>query len=370
MTTATLERTLTPDRAALAVRAGGNSSPVPITLSVPQHLAAVDAVRARLNATLKGKSDVVEQVLICLLSRGHLLIEDRPGLGKTTLAKALADAIGGRFARVQCTPDLLPSDITGFNIFNQKSREFEFRTGPVFSDVFLADEINRATPRTQSALLEAMAERQVTVDAVRYLLSDEFFVIATQNPHDQHGTYPLPEAQLDRFAMKLSVGYPGPADEAAMLAEAVQRIRLDPRDESRHAIDAEGSLDSSDGSESSDRLAVVSRRETATLFAPGQLRALQELVAAVAVEQPVREYVVKLAEVTRKHRDISLGLSPRALLTWQRAAQAAAFLKHRLFVTPDDVQDTAEPVLVVRLGIEADSPWPVIREVMESIPVP
>jgi len=160
------------------------------------HLTKVNAVRQRLNEALRGKQDVVEMVLVCLLSRGHLLLEDKPGLGKTTLAKALAAAIGGPFARAQCTPDLLPSDITGFNIFNQKSHEFEFRRGPVFSDVLLADEINRATPRTQSALLEAMAERQVTVDTQRFTLSPQFIVIATQNPIDQHGTYPLPEEKL------------------------------------------------------------------------------------------------------------------------------------------------------------------------------
>ena len=185
------------------------------------HKLATEQLRDRLNAELKGKQDVVDMVLVCLLSGGHLLLEDKPGLGKTTLAKALATAIGGNFGRAQCTPDLLPSDITGFNIFNQKTHDFEFRRGPVFADVLLADEINRATPRTQSALLEAMAERQVTVDAEHFDLSSEFFVIATQNPVDQHGTYPLPEAQLDRFAMKLSVGYPAAADEMLMLQEAV-----------------------------------------------------------------------------------------------------------------------------------------------------
>ncbi|HWL06837.1 MAG TPA: AAA family ATPase, partial [Planctomicrobium sp.] len=170
-------------------------------------------LRERLNTVLRGKESVVHFVLVTLLARGHLLLEDRPGLGKTTLAKALAGALGERFARIQCTPDLLPGDITGFSIFNQKTQEFEFREGPVFAEVLLADEINRATPRTQSALLEAMAERQVTVDAQRYQLPPQFFVIATQNPTDQHGTYPLPEAQLDRFAMKLSIGYPEPEDE-------------------------------------------------------------------------------------------------------------------------------------------------------------
>ena len=183
----------------------------------------IDGIRAALNRALRGKVEVVEHVLACLLARGHMLIEDLPGLGKTTLAKALAHALGGKFARIQCTPDLLPGDITGFRVFDQHTREFEFLPGPVFADVLLADEINRTTPRTQSALLEAMAERQVTVDNVRHVLSDTFFVIATQNPVEQHGTYPLPEAQLDRFAMKLRIGYPGPEHELAMLEAAVGR---------------------------------------------------------------------------------------------------------------------------------------------------
>ena len=176
--------------------------------------------RAPTRCGSRGKAAVVEQVLACLLAGGHLLLEDLPGLGKTTLAKALACAVGGRFARVQCTPDLLPGDVTGFSVFNQKTREFEFLPGPVFADVLLADEVNRATPRTQSALLEAMAERQTTVDNVRHELSPSFFVIATQNPVEHQGTYPLPEAQLDRFAMKLSIGYPGRDDEMDMLADA------------------------------------------------------------------------------------------------------------------------------------------------------
>ncbi|MCI0459485.1 MAG: AAA family ATPase, partial [Gemmataceae bacterium] len=177
------------------------------------HASGIDGLRAALNHALRGKPQVIEQVLACLLARGHLLLEDLPGLGKTTLAKALAQAIGSRFARVQCTPDLLPGDITGFSVFNQKTREFDFLPGPVFADVLLADEINRTTPRTQSALLEAMAERQVTVDNVRHPLAPTFFVMATQNPVEHHGTYPLPEAQLDRFAMKLSIGYPERDDE-------------------------------------------------------------------------------------------------------------------------------------------------------------
>jgi MoxR-like ATPase len=300
----------------------------------------VEAVRNRLNDVLKGKQDVVQHVLVCLLARGHLLLEDRPGLGKTTLAKALADAVGGRFARIQCTPDLLPSDITGFNIFNQKDREFEFRRGPVFSDILLADEINRATPRTQSALLEAMAERQVTVDAERFGLAEAFFVIATQNPHEQHGTYPLPEAQLDRFAMKLEIGYPHRDDERAMLAAAVS--------------DTAGARHDGGG----------------PILAAGQLAAMQAAVAAIPVTGPVQDYLVNLAASTRSHRDIPLGVSPRGLLTWQRTAQAWAYLAGRQFVTPDDVQKVAVPVLSVRLGAERGDTETLIRQLLQGVEAP
>jgi MoxR-like ATPase len=303
------------------------------------HAGPIDGVRAALNGVLRGKTDVVEQVLVCLLARGHLLVEDLPGLGKTTLAKALAQALGGKFARVQCTPDLLPGDITGFRVYDQHTRDFEFLAGPVFADVLLADEINRTTPRTQSALLEAMAERQVTVDNVRHVLSDTFFVIATQNPVEQHGTYPLPEAQLDRFAMKLRIGYPGPDHELAMLEAAVGR-----------GADGDGSV--------------------APVMDPGQLRTIQDRVARVAVGPAVREYLVALAHATRSHRQVTLGLSPRGLLIWQRLAQARAFLAGRSYVTPDDVQDVAEPVLAVRLGIEPDAASRVHSEITTSVPVP
>lgn len=299
---------------------------------------AVDRLRAALNRALRGKADVVEHVLACLLARGHLLLEDLPGLGKTTLAKAVAAAVGGRFARVQCTPDLLPGDITGFSIFNQKTREFEFQPGPVFSDVLLADEINRATPRTQSALLEAMAERQVTVDNVRHTLAPTFFVIATQNPVEHHGTYPLPEAQLDRFAMKLSVGYPDRKSELELLAAAFGRA-ADPPGETR-------------------------------VLADGELAALQEQVASVAVQPNVQAYLVDLGRATRAHPKVTLGLSPRGLLIWQRVAQAWAFLKGRPFVTPDDVQQVAVPVLEVRLGLAPDASTVVICQLLETVPVP
>ena len=302
----------------------------------------IDLIRQQLAAALKGKPDVIEQVLICLLARGHLLVEDRPGLGKTTLAKALATAVGGRFARVQCTPDLLPSDITGFSIFNAKTREFDFRPGPVFSEVLLADEINRATPRTQSALLEAMAERQVTVDGQRHGLTDEFFVIATQNPHEQHGTYPLPEAQLDRFTMKLSVGYPNQVAEVSMLEEAVPNEMVA-------------------RSESVEARAVLTH---------SQLNKLQSLVASTSVASNVQRYLVTLATTTRNHPDVSAGISPRGLLLWQRAAQATARLAGRDFTTPDDVQQVAKPVLAVRLGIDGKDTDDVINRLLEAVPVP
>ncbi|WP_166825860.1 AAA family ATPase [Thalassoroseus pseudoceratinae] len=308
------------------------------TPQVVEDAERIDRLRRSLNSVLRGKADVVEQVLVCLLARGHLLIEDRPGLGKTTLAKALADAVGGRFARVQCTPDLLPSDITGFNIFNQKTREFEFRQGPVFADILLADEINRATPRTQSALLEAMAERQVTVDGERYRLADDFFVIATQNPHEHHGTYPLPEAQLDRFAMKLSIGYPAEADELQMLDDA-----LDTKNETKS----------------------VQR-----VFDTDELSRMQRSVAEVHVAESVREYLVRLGNATRNHAEVLLGLSPRGLLIWLRAAQAFAWLRGHNFVTPDDIQDTAPHVLGVRLAVSGRDAESVIEQILVEVPVP
>jgi MoxR-like ATPase len=312
---------------------------VPASMTFMHAQELVSSIRHRLNTALRGKSAVVESVLACLLARGHLLLEDVPGLGKTTLAKALALAVGGRFNRVQCTPDLLPGEITGFSVFNQKTREFEFLPGPVFADVMLVDEVNRATPRTQSALLEAMAEHQVTVDNTRHVLSDTFFIIATQNPGDQHGTYPLPEAQLDRFAMKLSIGYPDPEYELSMLEAAVG-----------HCCD-------------------VGSTEEA-LLAPGELHRLQERIVSVSVAPAVREYLVAIAGASRQHRLITLGTSPRGLLTWQRVSQAIAFLNGREFVTPDDVQDAALPVLSVRLATDASNIADVIKELIAAVPVP
>lgn len=299
---------------------------------------SIQSLRSRLNEALVGKSDIIEMVIACVLAQGHLLFDDLPGLGKTTLAKALASSLGGDFARVQCTPDLLPTDVSGFNVYNQKTQEFEFRRGPVFSDLLLADEINRATPRTQSALFEAMAERQVTIDNQTMPLASTFLVIATQNPIESHGAYPLPEAQLDRFAIKLSIGYPARADEIAMLADNI-------------------------GSATTvgDQQAVMSLHE---------LSQLQDAVKSVEVTESIRGYFVDLATATRQHPDIATGLSPRGVIIWQRMAQAWAYLQGRQFVIPDDVKTVAKPVLQLRIASNARNNDAIIEEIINSINVP
>ena len=298
----------------------------------------IGALRDRLNSALVGKSNVVELVIACVLARGHLLFDDLPGLGKTTLAKALASAIGGDFARVQCTPDLLPTDISGFNVFNQKSQEFQFRPGPVFSDLLLADEINRATPRTQSALFEAMAERQVSLDNQTMPLAKTFLVLATQNPIESHGAFPLPEAQLDRFAIKLSIGYPARQDEVQMLADNIGNA---------------GQVDL--------------QQPVITL---DELERFQDEVKNIEVKETVRRYLVDLATATREHTEVDTGLSPRGLIIWQSMAQAWAWLQGRAFVTPDDIQLVAKPILNLRLsGISSDADR-IIDEVIDSVKVP
>ena len=307
--------------------------------TVEQHTAeAVASLRSRLNSAIRGKEDVIELVLACLFSNGHLLLEDLPGLGKTTLAKTLANALGGQYARVQCTPDLMPSDITGFSMFNQKTREFEFCAGPVFANILLADEINRATPRTQSALFEAMSERQVTIDRLTHQLPGTFLVVATQNPVDSHGAYPLPEAQLDRFAMRLSIGYPERATEMEILASQVGKAA----DDASHSA----------------------------VMDDMTLSDIQERVANVTVAEKINRYLVDLAEATRNHTDVTIGLSPRGLLIWQRVAQARAFLQGRQFVIPDDVQDVAKPVLGVRLAGEFSSAKNIIDSILADVAMP
>ena len=300
---------------------------------------ALRDLRQTLDHALRGKEEVIENVLICLLARGHLLIEDTPGLGKTTLAKALATAIDGKFARIQCTPDLLPGDITGFNIFNQQERAFEFRPGPVFADVVLADEINRATPRTQSALLEVMAERQVTVDNVTRPLANNLFVVATQNPAELHGTFPLPEAQRDRFAMKLRIGYPD------------QEFVVDILSSSLGCLNGE-------------------RTKSQQVMSQEQLSQLQQLTADVTAEPHTIEYLASLGAAVLEHPQVTLGMSPRALLIWLRCSQARALLCGREFVTPDDVQYVATPVLEARLTIDGDDLSPVIGEALAAVDVP
>lgn len=298
----------------------------------------LNQLRAQLNASLVGKSDVIEMVIACIFSNGHLLFDDLPGLGKTTLSKALAQSVGAKFARAQCTPDLLPSDITGFNVYNQKTQEFEFRKGPVFSELLLADEINRATPRTQSALLEAMAERQVTVDNETMTLPKTFLVIATQNPIESHGAYPLPEAQLDRFSIKLSIGYPDRQDEIAMLGQNI-------------------------GNQNHDR-------KITPVLDLAELEQIHAEVQNVEVNDVVRGYLVDLANATREHAEVAIGLSPRGLIIWQRMAQSWAYMQGRRFVTPGDIQIVAKPVLALRVPGHKDNTNRIIEEIIRTIKVP
>jgi MoxR-like ATPase len=289
-----------------------------------------------------GKRPVIEMVFIALLCEGHVLIEDAPGTGKTMLARAIAITTGLEFKRIQCTPDLLPNDVTGVSVFNQKTREFEFRPGPAFSNILLADEINRATPRTQSALLEAMGESQITVDGVTYPLPRPFLVLATQNPIEFEGTFPLPEAQLDRFLMRLHLGYPEPADEDAMLQ--MQQLA--------HPIEALGQ-------------AVDGKR----------LPELQRQVRAVHVAEGVRRYILDLIHATREHAALALGASPRASLALLRAAQACAAINDREFVIPDDVKRVAPAGLVHRMmvnpenALSGETAAGVIGDLLKQVPV-
>ncbi|MCY7344126.1 MAG: MoxR family ATPase [Pseudonocardia sp.] len=269
-----------------------------------------------------GKQDVVRVALVTLLSGGHLLVEDVPGVGKTTLAKALARSIDCSVSRVQFTPDLLPGDITGMSIFNRQTSEFEFRPGPVFANIVIADEINRASPKTQSALLECMAEHQVTVDGATYALASPFMVVATQNPIEMDGTYPLPEAQRDRFTARVSVGYPDVGAELAMVDE---HAASDPLDTLRPVADAR------------------------------RVHAVVEAIRRVHVGPEVRQYCVELVGATRRLPELRLGASPRATLQLVRAARAHAALAGRGFVVPDDVQAVAVPVLAHRLLLGPDA---------------
>ena len=305
--------------------------------------AVMRRVADNVERVIAGARDQVEAAVVCLFAEGHLLLEGVPGVGKTMLARSLAASVGGSFHRVQATPDLLPSDLTGISVYDQATGAFRFVPGPVFANVLLVDEINRTTPRTQSALLEPMEEHQVTVENVTYELPRPFLVIATENPVDQHGTYPLPEGQLDRFTMTVSVGYPD--DRSA--GEIVRRqLRGHPIED----------------------LAPVATAEDVV--------ACQVSVRAIHVEEPIVDYVVALARATRDHGDILLGASPRATISLTRAAQARAAMQGRAYVLPDDVKAAAAPVLAHRLVprsrgmIGSGTARDVVRELLERVPVP
>ncbi len=307
---------------------------------------STDAIRRiieNIGEVIVGKPEVLELAVVAVLCEGHILIEDVPGIGKTSLAKALARSLGCSFRRIQCTPDLLPSDITGIHFFNQKRSEFEFRPGPVMSNIVLVDEINRATPRTQSSLLECMQERQITVDGVTMPLPRPFLVIATQNPVELHGTFPLPEAQLDRFLIKLEVGYPSAEQEDIMLLRFKQDNPLDSLPE------------------------VTSAEE---------IIKLNQLAQEVHVEQSVRHYLLDIIRQTRSNAEIDLGASPRASLALYRSAQALALVSGRDYVIPDDVKRLAIPVIVHRLIASTEaylhnrSKENLIENILAQTPVP
>ncbi len=303
----------------------------------------VARLREGVKRVIVGKDRVIDSAIVALLCRGHILVEDVPGIGKTTLSKALAQSLGCSFKRIQFTPDLMPTDILGVNFFNQKTSEFEFRPGPIFAQVVLADEINRATPRTQAALLEAMQERQATIDGVSIALPEPFVVIATQNPVEMEGTFPLPEAQLDRFMVNVEIGYPSPEEESDIL------LRFE-EDSLPPDVDPVTSAD--------------------------ELRTMQRAVSRVRVDDVVRGYVVSILRSTRGHEGLSLGASPRAGLALYKASQAAAAIDGRGFVTPDDVKAMAVRVLAHRLVLTSGSRLrgrttaQTVEQVLSSTPVP
>lgn len=300
-------------------------------------------VSANVERVIIGKHREVELALIALLCQGHVLIEDVPGTGKTMLARAIAKSLGCTFRRIQFTPDMLPTDVTGTSIFNQQTREFEFRPGPIIAQIVLTDEINRATPKTQSALLEAMEERQVTVDGVTYPMPQPFLVLATQNPIEYEGTFPLPEAQLDRFMMRIHLGYPAALQEVQML-EAQQRV---------HPIE-----------------------EITQVLTAQELVAAQHAVKEVYVDPLIKEYIVAIVEATRRHPDVYLGASPRGSLALLKTSQAKAAVRGRDFVAPDDIKELADPTLVHRIilspaarlkNVDARA---IVNEIVNSVPVP
>jgi MoxR-like ATPase len=305
--------------------------------------ALANKIMANVEKVIVGKRQQLVLALVSWFCEGHILLEDVPGVAKTMLARALARSVGCSFKRLQCTPDLLPSDVTGVSIFNQKTGDFEFRPGPIFAQIVLADEINRATPRTQSALLEAMAETRVTVDTQTYALKPPFVVIATQNPIDHEGTFPLPEAQLDRFLVRLSLGYPSQEEEGTML-ERLQH---------GHPID-----------------------ELAAVVTAAEVVAVQKQIRDVYVDAKVRKYVLEIVHATREHDAVALGGSPRASIALFRTGQALAAINDRDFVLPDDIKRMAQAVLGHRLILKPESrlrkvsTQAVIKEILDEVLVP
>ncbi|MBA7655697.1 hypothetical protein ES703_63605 [subsurface metagenome] len=304
---------------------------------------AATKVKENVERVIVGKGEVVELAIIALLCEGHMLIEDVPGLGKTVLAKSLAKSLGCSFRRIQCTPDLLPSDITGTYVFNQRTSDFEFRPGPVMSQIVLTDEINRATPRTQSALLEAMQEHQVTAEGVTKPLKVPFLVMATQNPIELEGTFPLPEAQLDRFLMKIQIGYPGVEDDRLILSRFRQTDPLE---------------------------------ELSPVISSDDLLKMQKACRDVHVASDVEDYIIRLIHASREHDAVELGASPRAMLALYNASQALAALRGRAFVTPDDIKYLVTPVLIHRIIPKSESRLrgqkaeQTLKEIMDSVFVP
>jgi len=305
--------------------------------------ATLGRIREAVERVVEGKDDVVRTALVVLLAEGHLLVEDVPGVGKTMLAKTLARATGVSVRRVQFTPDLLPSDLTGVSIYDAEARRFDFKPGPVFAHVVVGDEINRASPKTQSALLECMGERTVTVDGTTHTLARPFMVVATQNPAEMEGTYPLPEAQRDRFMARVSMGYPSPASEMAMLANHGARDPLS---------------------------------DLEPVSEPGELRRAIAAAAAVHASPAVQQYLLDLVTATRSHPAVSLGASPRASLHLLRASRAVAAIEGRGHVLPDDVQSLVVPVLAHRLVLSSEAaavrrtPEDVLAELLQRVPVP
>ena len=319
----------------------------PATVSEPTvnhvHGATIERIISNVGRVIIGKDDAVRLSVVALISRGHILVEDVPGVGKTMLARSVAITAGCDFKRVQFTPDLLPSDVTGASVYNQQIGQFEYRPGPVMAQIVLADEINRATPKTQSALLEAMGEQQVTVEGVTHELPSPFMVIATQNPIEYEGTFPLPEAQLDRFFMRISLGYPDPREEVAIM----------------------------DGREATDPIDLLNSSCSAA-----DIIALQQYADTVYIDELIKQYIVEIANATRSHPDTTLGVSPRASINLMKGAKAFAMLQGRDYVIPDDVKAIAVPVMSHRVllspsarmrGVNQSN---IVNEALEQSPVP